>query len=380
MIRLALVLLLASCGLAVAQPQPRVTLDIAVPIPDGHIHMSWGNHKRLAIGPDGSLHALANSFLFDRENGSAPTRDARVELQAFAGDGRPRFRTTLPVALPPALSGFDMEALGFDVLASGDTMVFLSTGDSGQADRAYNRIYRVSPEGGVLRVTPVAPADGGDHRRIFWTQTYLATSDNGLLVAGAYGPGPLRWWLGKFDADGHRLWQAGPGPGAREQVATLAVRGDGTVVAVHSERRAGDAMEEWRIARFTAGGRLLDRTRLGNVGDGRLVAILPDSAVFLDAHELVQADDTGNVRRRVPWPYVRTWSLIADGDGISAIVCKQPEGDLCHIVRAKADGTILWLTPPLTATDIGRTPDGQIAAVVWRDEGRTMRLMRFASP
>ncbi len=382
MSRLTLVLLLASCGLAAAQPQPRITLDIGVPIPDGHIHMSWGNHKRLAIAPDGSLHALANSFLVDPERGSEPTRDARVELHAFAADGRARFRTMLPVALPRQPFGFDMEALGVGVLASGDTMVFLSTGDSGRGRRVYNSLYRVSSQGSALQVATVAPADGGDSRQIFWTRTYLPTSDNGLLVGGAYGPNPYRWWFGKFAADGRRLWQAGPGPSAREHVAALAVRSDGIVVAIHSERRPGLAAEEWCLARFTSDGRLLDRTRLDRVGDGRLVAILPGSTVFLDddEHELVQVDDAGKVRSRVPWPYARTWSVIADGDGVAAIVCKEPEGNLCHVVRAKTDGTARWLTAPLTATDIARMPDGQIAAVVWRDDERAMRLMRFAAP
>ena len=72
--------------------------------------------------------------------------------------------------------------------------------------------------------------------------------------------------------------------------------------------------------------------------------------------------------------------MIADGNGIVAIVCNTIDGPPCWIVRAGTDGKVRWQSQPVNATDIVRTPEGQIAAILWSDDLLSSRLVRFADP
>jgi hypothetical protein len=92
----------------------------------------------------------------------------------------------------------------------------------------------------------------------------------------------------------------------------------------------------------------------------------------------VRLDEQGKVLGRAPWPFDQTRRLIADGDGVAAVVCAAA-GPLCFVVRAGADGKIRWQSQPGSFTDIARTPDGQIVAVSWSADMLSASLVRFAS-
>ena len=72
--------------------------------------------------------------------------------------------------------------------------------------------------------------------------------------------------------------------------------------------------------------------------------------------------------------------MIADGDGFVAIVCDTMDGPPCYVVAGRTDGQVRWRSPVGNFSDIARTPDGQIAAMVWSDDSLTARLVRYATP
>ena len=123
-------------------------------------------------------------------------------------------------------------SLGVAVTSSGETAVFLSSSNQAMAtpqrERSVTSIYRVTADGKVRRATSVPPATTDNPASYYQTKFYIPTTDNGLLVGGGFGPGPFNWWIGKFDAEGQRSWQAGPGPGYPEDVS-------GTVVFLASD-------------------------------------------------------------------------------------------------------------------------------------------------
>jgi hypothetical protein len=49
-------------------------------------------------------------------------------------------------------------------------------------------------------------------------------------------------------------------------------------------------------------------------------------------------------------------------------------------VAGRAHGQVRWRSPAGNASDIARTPDGQIASLIWSDDFLTARLVRYASP
>ena len=155
---LALALL---CSPALAQPQPRVTLDIALPPPPDHQLSSFGPPGRLAIGPDGTQYVLLSSFS-PSPDGIAPAASARVELLAYRADGGLKFRTMLPVQANIGPRGFNAASLGVAVTPSGETAVFLSSSNQAMAtpqrERSVTSIYRVTADGKVRRATSVPPA------------------------------------------------------------------------------------------------------------------------------------------------------------------------------------------------------------------------------
>ncbi|MBL0899995.1 MAG: hypothetical protein IBJ17_15015, partial [Reyranella sp.] len=196
------------CSPALAQPQPRIVLDVPLPPPPEHQLSGLGPPGRLAVGPDGTHYVLATSFK-PSVDGILPAADARAEIMAFTRNGKAGYRAMLPVQAGIGKRGFDAASLGVAVLPNGETMVFLSSSNQAMAtpqrERSVTSIYRISAAGSVVRSTPVAPAASGSPASFYRTKFYLATSDNGLLVAGGFGPDPFNWWIGKFDTEGRRL-------------------------------------------------------------------------------------------------------------------------------------------------------------------------------
>lgn len=384
-IGLALALL---CSPAFAQPQPRIVLDLPLPPPPEHQLSGLGPPGRLAVGPDGTHYVLASSFK-PSADGILPAADARVEIMTFARDGKPGYRAMLPVQAGIGKRGFDAASLGVAVLPNGETMVFLSSSNQAMAtprrERSVTSIYRISATGSVVRSTPVAPAVPGNPASFYRTKFYLPTSDNGLLVGGGFGPDPFNWWIGRFDSEGRRLWQAGPGPGMPEDVYGLALRPDGGISAAVQEIQAIQQLSQWYIVQLGTDGTSQGKVPFRTAGTS--FALTPGgwvSAVseFQTAGSpaLVRLDANGNVAGSASWNYGQTRRLIADGHGIAAIVCNTIDGPPCWIVRAGLDGKVRWQSQPVTVSDIVRTPDGQIAAILWSDDLLSSRLVRFADP
>lgn len=383
-----ILLLALSCGPAFAQPQPRVALDIPLPPPPDHRLSDFGPPGRLAVGSDRTHYVLMSSFR-PSPDGIATASSARVELLAYLRDGSPRFRTVLPVQAGVGQRGFNASSLGVAAMPSGETAVFLSSSNQASAgpqqERSVTSIYRVAADGKVRRAAAVPPAIPGSPASYYQARYYLSTADDGLLVGGGFGPGPFNWWIGKFDAEGQRTWQAGPGPGFPEDVYGLAVRPDGSVSAVIQEIQRVMALSQWYVARFAADGTPQGRTPFNTQGTS--FALLPGGWVSALSRfdtsrppEIVRLDQAGNVAGRAPWRYGQTRRMIADGDGFAAIVCDTMDGPPCYVVGGRTDGQVRWQSSPVTASDIARTPDGQIAAIVWSDDGLTARLVRYADP
>lgn len=386
-------LLVLLCGPAVAQsptppaaPAPRVTLDVALPPPADHRLSGFGPPGRLAVGADGSLYVASTSFQ-PSPDGILPAKSARIELLAFARDGKPKYRTTLPVQAGVGPSGFNAESLGVVAFPSGDAAVFLSSSNTRvalpQDERSVTTLFRIDANGKVQSAASMLPAariSGAFYR----TRFYLPTSDDGLLVAGGFGPDPFNWWIGKFDVQGRRAWQAGPGPAYPEDVYGLATAADGNVLAIVQEIGQLSGLSQWYVARFAADGTPLGRAPFNTLGTSfvRLPAFWISAVdVFQTGNGpgLVRLDDRGNVLGRAAWPFDQTRRLIADGEGIAAVVCAAV-GPLCFVVRANADGKIRWQSEPGSFTDIARTPDGQIVAVSWSADMSTASLVGFADP
>jgi hypothetical protein len=382
-------LLILLCGAATAQtqpPAPRTTLDVTLPPPADHRLSGLGPPGRLAVGPDGTFYIATSSFQPSLD-GILPARSARIELLAYSRDGGQKYRTMLPVQAGIGRNGFNAESLGVVAYPSGEAAMFLSSSNNATAlphnERSVTTLYRIDATGKVLRATPVPPATsvgGGFYR----TKFYAPTSDNGLVVGGGYGPDPFNWWIGRFDRQGSRAWQAGPGPAYPEDVYGLALRPDGGVSAIVQEIGQMSGLSQWYIARFAADGTPQGRAPFSTLGTsftalpGFWVAI---ADIFQTANppQLARLDEQGSVLGRAPWPYDQTRRLITDGDGVAAVVCAA-SGPFCFVVRAGADGKVRWQSPPGTFADIVRTPDGQIAAVLWSDDWLTARLVRYTDP
>ncbi len=392
--RLSTGLLLALlCGPAVAQSQqlpaaaaPRVTLNVALPLPADHRLSGFGPPGRLAVGADGSMYVATSSFQ-PSVDGILPARSARIDLLAFAPDGKPKYRTPLPVQAGVGPMGFNAESLGVVAFSSGEAAVFLSSSNTRvalpQDERSVTTLYRIDAAGklqSAASVLPAASVSGAFYR----TKFYLPTADNGLLVAGGFGPDPFNWWIGKFGADGHRAWQAGPGPAYPEDVYGLATGADGGVSAIIQEIGQESGLSQWYVAHFAADGTPQGRAPFTTLGTSfvRLPAYWVSAVdVFQTANGpgLVRFDDQGKVLGRAPWPFDQTRRLIGDGDGIAAVVCAAA-GPLCFVVRASADGKIRWQSEPGSFSDIARAADGQIVAVSWSADLQLASLVRFADP
>jgi hypothetical protein len=385
-------LLVLLCGPAVAlaqspdPPAPRVTLDIALPPPPDHRLSGLGPSGRLAVGADGSLYIAASSFQ-PSPDGILPAKSARIELLAYTRDGAQKYRTRLPVQAGVGPNGFNAESLGIVAFPSGEAALFLSSSNTRvalpQDERSVTTLYRIDASGKVQSAASVLPA--GNVRGAFYrTRFYVPTADNGLLVGGGYGPDPFNWWIGKFDAVGRRAWQAGPGPAYPEDVYGLAAKPDGSVSAIIQEVGQMSGLSQWTVARFAADGTAQGRAPFNTLGTS--FVLLPGfwiSAVDIfqtaNAPALVRLDEQGKVLGSARWPFDQTRRLIADGDGVAAVVCAA-SGPLCFVVRAGVDGKIRWQSPAGSFTDIARTPDGQIVAVSWSADMLSASLVRYADP
>ena len=141
-------------------------------------------------------------------------------------------------------------------------------------------------------------------------------------------------------------------------------------------------LSRWIVARFGADGTPQGRAPFDALGTS--FALLPgfwvsavDALQAPNAPALVRLDEQSKVLASAPWPFDETRRLIADGDGVAAVVCAAA-GPLCFVVRARVDGKIGWQSPPGSFTDIARTPDGQIVAVSWSADMLSASLVRYA--
>jgi hypothetical protein len=233
---------------------------------------------------------------------------------------------------------------------------------------------------------PSRAAGRNDPAGHYEAEVFEPTSDNAILVGGGFGSGPYGWWIGKFSLDGVRLWQAGPGNGFPERVASLARRPDGSWIGLVTEMHGRGL--DWFVRRLAADGKPLARHQVPIPLD-QPAAVLRDGNLFVlnsgdvaKKSELVFTNDVGQVRQRVPWPFPQTLRVVAADDGFAAIVEDSPglEGPR-RIVRADARGVVRWRSTAIDAAEIVRTPDGQIAALVnpGNDAG-ALRLVRLADP
>ena len=393
MIRIGIALAaLAVCAAASAQPTPRATLDVAVPTSDGFVLNPYGAPGRLAIARDGVHYVLLHSFK-PVPNASPPTSEGKVDLVALAPDGAVKQRRPVPIEHSMGFVGFDLDSLGVVVMRSGELAVFASGFKGPTAARTSATLFRFGPDLGLKKTTRLGPpntksAKGDDAESFYSAGVYLPTPDNGVLLGGGFGPGPQAWWMGKFNLDGKRLWQAGPGSGIPERVAAIAPRKGGAWLSLVTEMRKGGGELEWFLRRYTTDGKLTDRKRAA-VPIHAAATVLRNGAVMaLDADEgktqgeLIFVDDSGRVERRVPWPFPQTASMIADGDGVAAIVeTKVDSRTERFIVRADAKGVVRWRSAAVAVDEIVSAPDGAIAALVRIGKSdAVLHVVRYADP
>ncbi|TXL82173.1 hypothetical protein FHP25_00275 [Vineibacter terrae] len=389
----AAAIIAAWSGIAQAQPAPRVVLDVALPVAEGFTVDPYPSVGRLAIGRDDVQYVLLHTFK-PAPDTSRPALEARIDLLALAADGDVTQRRVLPVQPKIGPKGFDLQTLGVVAARSGDLAVLVGGIDPKAAQRrTATTLLRLARDLKLKKTTRIGPPDsvrGRDDREAFYgVEVYLPTTDNAIMLGGGFGPGPQSWWMGKFNLDGKRLWQAGPGRGAPERVPAIAQRRDGTWVSLVVEMRPDKSGTDWFIRRNAAKGKSLARTRLPQPYDSA-AAILRDGSVLIsDAHpdgtqkaEMAFYDDGGRLQRRAPWPYPRTWLLIAHGEGVAAVVSETTAPDApTWLVRADAQGTILWRQGPIRVDEIVRLSDSRLAALVRPDRAaQSLRLVHYADP
>ncbi|HEX2887904.1 hypothetical protein, partial [Vineibacter terrae] len=314
-----------------------------------------------------------------------PASEARVELLKLAPDGRLVWRRTLPVREKIGIEGFAISSLGVVIAGNGELAVVWSANDPDMSRgprRRFATLLRLDADGNVKSdsaIGPPSPAHGrNDPHGYYELYVYQAAAPDALLLGGGFGSGPYAWWMGKFGLDGRRLWQAGPGTGFPERVAAAGARPDGSWLSLVTEQPRDGGLA-WFIRRYAADGRLLARTRLPQPVENEATVLRHGCALVTSADMLDFVDDTGRLLRRAPWPFAQTLRLMADGDGIAAIV--EASADMRRVVRADALGAIRWRSATADATDIAPTPDGQLAALVRSGkDGETLRLVRYADP
>ena len=383
-------LVLMLTGAAAAQTAgpgaPRQTLSVALPPPAGHRLSGLGPPGRLAVGSDGAILVATSSFQ-PAPDLMQTARSARIEVLAYGNDGQPRYRTTLPVQSGVGPRGFNAESLGVVAYPNGQAAVFLSSSNTRIAmppdEHSVTSLFRLDASGAVQSVASVLPA-AEVPGAFFSARFYLPTRDGGVLVGGGFGPDPFNWWIGRFDADGRRSWQAGPGPAYPEDVYGLALLPDGTVSAIVLEIGAASGVSQWYVARYAANGALLERVPFAPLGTS-FVRVGAQWISAIDGVQsgpppgLVRLDDKGVVSARAAWPFEQTRRMIAVGDGIAAVACTTSHAE-CFVVRADAGGRLRWQSPAGAYSDIAATPDGQVVVVSWSPDLLSSSLVRFADP
>ena len=395
MIRIGIALAaLAVCTAAAAQPAPRTTLDVPLPAPDGFVLNPYAAPGRLAIGRDGVHYVLLHAFK-PVPNASPPTSEGRVDLLALSPDGAVKQRRAVPIEHSMGFVGFDLDSLGVAAMRSGELAVFASGFKSSAAGRTSATLFRFAADLSLKKTTRLGPpaakpakGDGDDGESFYGVSAYVPTPDNAVLLGGGYGPGPQAWWMGKFNLDGKRLWQAGPGSGIPERVTAIAPRKGGAWLSLVAEMRKGGGELEWFLRRYSADGKLTERKRVAVPAHAAATVLRDGAVIALDADEgkqqgeLVFVDDSGRVRHRVPWPFAQTASMIADGDGLAAIVETKVESKTERfIVRADTKGAIRWRSAIVAVDEIVSTPDDAIAALVRIGKSdAVLHLVRYADP
>ena len=363
---------LAGCAAAHAQPTPRVTLDVVVSPPAGLRPYHAGERGGLAVGADGTYYVLMSWY----DEADA----ARIELVAIGPGGGEKMRVPLPIRLPIDSRGYAVQSMGVVVSRSGDLAVLVS----GQGQTT---LFRLGADGRIKKASEIAPPSraarfGSDD--YYQLRHYVATPDNALLLAGGYGSGPYSWWMGKFSLDGVRLWQQGPSRGWPDSVNGIRLRSDGSWIVILGEHSVENTKEDCFLDRYAADGRRLARTSI-DYGGCYTAAVLAEGSVSARERrsplpsKLIFRDDAGKATREVMWPFESTNWMIADGPGLAAIV--RPDPDSEAVVRADASGRLRWKSPVVEKiSDIARTPDGQIAALVWQAAPGEVRLVVYADP
>ncbi len=383
----------AICTAAQAQPAPRTALDVSLPAGDGFQFDRWFSGGRLAIGKDGTHYVL--SYEVNPLAGARATvSDARIDLRALAPDGAVKHQRTLPVRQGIGHKYFSLNATGVVVARSGDLAVFVSATDPAmmKAGRFTDAtLFRLAADLRVKKTSDIGPPDAASRKAaesFYGPEIYLPTRDNAIMLGGGYGPGPHVWWVGKYSLDGARFWQDA-GRGIPETTAAIAQRPDGSWLAVVKEMARSPTGLDVSARRYTIDGKLLARTRLAQISPDAVAVILRDGIAFITSadraarrSELIVVGDHGRTLRRAPWPFAATLSAIEDGDGIAAIVA-EPGSDPAprYVVRADAQGVVRWRSAAIDATQIVRTPDGQVAVLADAGtERKSLRLVRYADP
>lgn len=346
---------LLGAATALAQPAPRVTLDVALRMPDGFGPQTIAIGQRVAVAPDGTILVVleetrsAPDTLFKNPQGRAGA-SVQLEVIALAHDGNEKFRVApLRLAADAAgkMTGWPTSKLGIAATRSGDIVIFSGVYLPGGV-RA--RLLRLSPDGAVVHRGelggPDHPADG---KKSFSIDLFVPTPDNALILAGSYGLDPNGWWLGKVALDGRLLWQGGPGAGFPERVLDVGLLDDGSWLAlVQRNHSAQDFTVERHLYRYGSTGKLLSSRRLDDETVEALAGLPEGRSVRLDRRHL---------------GYVP-----AEKD---------------HIERVGVGGEVRWRSGPLLYSDATITPDGDVIALVWPTGpagSAPPRLMRFSDP
>ncbi|HJQ58660.1 MAG TPA: hypothetical protein VJ890_17255 [Vineibacter sp.] len=367
-----------------------MTLDVPLPPSDGFALNTTAKVGRLAIGRDGLHYVLLHTFMSGADSG-APARDARIELLAVAADGAIQRRQVLPFRHNVSSDGFALDSLGVIVARSGDLAVFVSgfgAMAASDAQPATATLFHLGADFSLKKATRLSPPRGGadDPDSFYGITAYQPTPDNGIVLGGGYGPGPLVWWMGKFTLGGMRQWQLGPGRSFPEMVAAMGPRPDAGWLSLVQQMATRDR-PAWMLLRTSAAGKQLARLHLAQPADAVGTVLTRGLVMIINASdraprgELVVLDDAGKVTRRAPWPFAQTQAVVPAGNGIAAIVADAASGgEASQVVRADLTGAISWRSGVAVVNEIAATPDGQIAALMRSGDGRTLRLIRYADP
>lgn len=373
-------LCIAAPSTVTAQPEPRLLGRESIVAPAGY---RIDDTVRLTRAPDGTGHLLLGQV------DPAGIAASRIELIRLDRGGTPDRRQVLasiehnPEAVYFILAGTQLRTLPSGELSIATPSPELAGG----------------PRGGLLRFS----ADGRErHRSIFdpphdvppsergWYFRFafgamVATTDNSVVLAGTYGPGPNGWWWAKLAANGARLAERTGRDYAALRVEAVSAGPDGGFSLIlrdyNKTTRAGEVVLERRAA----GGALIHRAVLyakdscvsaAFVSDGRIATVTcgaPDRLAYFNANGL-------------PIREMR-WGTPAEGHSVRTIpgdsglllMTTDDSSPDARIVRLYRNDTVVWRSPPgryLAATLQG----DEVVAIVLEADGRSIAVLRFADP